>query len=204
MIFAFNTMVFTYLFQTSILCIIFAFFGAIYQDKWFILFLLSFLFIPILIYLYREKIELPFINVKYVSPSDGIVKKIIYNGEKIDIYIDSNFLSSYTKRSPIDGTVTSIVKIGDSVILEITSIDKTSIILEIKIKNKFTKGIIMEVNLNDIVKKGDRLCFVEFGSLIKFSIPNNVQLLIAVKSELIAGTMSIANLNNTININNII
>ena len=192
-----------YFINASLLTILFGFITSILGNKFFFLFLISFALIPILMFLFREKkFRVDHEINSCCSPCDGTIKAISSTPSGHILVIQSSILDLYQKKSPVFGKITKIIHSDNKnenykkIEFEITNSDGV-FKLEIMQNAKILSKIDVYVCEGDLVKQGDDLCFVEFFSKVKLSIPGHLKLIVNKDSEIITFLSCLAIQNNS-------
>lgn len=197
MTFSTNGKVLSFIITSSILCILFAFISSILGSSWFFLFLLSFCLLPLFIYMYREKNAHIFDEVNCRSPCSGRVLALTNSNSHMEILFSCGIFDLYQKNSPVNGLIKNILHHDlqhkdnpGGVVFEIEN-KLGSFILEIFHKTSARPSIEIFVEKGQEILQGSMLCFVEFGSMIKLTIPFTAECLVHRDAEVSCGVHTI-------------
>ncbi|KYK20000.1 hypothetical protein AYK24_04300 [Thermoplasmatales archaeon SG8-52-4] len=149
--------------------------------------------------IYSEK------NNKKINLSEIINTNIDKNIKYILIGIYMGFLDVHYQRAPIDGIVYNQTYIkgkfldliiskripefeGERNVIFIKSFDGKNFSIVLQIASVVVRRIVSYVNINDKVKKGEKIGLIKFGSQVDLIIPaDNVKLMIKEKEKVKAG-----------------
>ena len=174
-----------FLFFLLFLFLSFAFNGFIYLCLLFFLLFLFFLFF------FRDPERE--IGEGIVSPADG---RVMESNEKISIFM--NLWDVHVNRSPLDGKIKKmehfpgkhapafkdVEKNEHLVILLDTEVGMIKIV---QIAGIFARRIVPYVKEGDVVKKGDKIGIVRFGSKVEVYLPDKAKIIVKKGDEIKAG-----------------
>jgi len=173
-----------FLFFLLFLFLSFAFNGFIYLCLLFFLLFLFFLFF------FRDPERE--IGEGIVSPADG---RVMESNEKISIFM--NLWDVHVNRSPLDGKIKKMEHFPGKhapafmekenehlVILLDTEVGMIKIV---QIAGIFARRIVPYVKEGDVVKKGDKIGIVRFGSKVEVYLPDKAKIIVKKGDEIKAG-----------------
>lgn len=199
-----------------IFCIFFSFlmiFSQNYKIIFLIISILSIIISIIFIIFFRDPDRK--IGKGIVSPADGYIRDI-YDyldtdiGECKIISIFMNIHNVHINRMPIDGKIIDIIHLKGShipafkkesdrnerVIIKINT--SIGIIKIIQIAGTIARRIVPYINIDDTLKKGDRIGLIRLGSRVDLYIPNkkNIKYKVAKSNNVKAGQSCVAKIND--------
>lgn len=152
--------------------------------------LLFFLFLFLLIFFFRDpKRE---IGDGIISPADG---KVMEANKKISIFM--NLWDVHVNRAPLDGEIKKMEhfpgkhapafmeKENEHLVTLLST--EIGIIKIVQIAGIFARRIVPYVKEGDVVKKGDKIGVVRFGSKVEIYLPDNVNVIIKKGDKVKAG-----------------
>jgi len=152
--------------------------------------LLFFLFLFLLIFFFRDpKRE---IGDEIISPADG---KVMEANKKISIFM--NLWDVHVNRAPLDGEIKKMEhfpgkhapafmeKENERLVTLLST--EIGIIKIVQIAGIFARRIVPYVKEGDVVKKGDKIGIVRFGSKVEIYLPDNVNVIIKKGDKVKAG-----------------
>ncbi|KAA0003988.1 MAG: phosphatidylserine decarboxylase [Thermoplasmata archaeon] len=152
--------------------------------------LLFFLFLFLLIFFFRDpKRE---IGDGIISPADG---KVMEANKKISIFM--NLWDVHVNRAPLDGEIKKMEhfpgkhapafmeKENERLVTLLST--EIGIIKIVQIAGIFARRIVPYVKEGDVVKKGDKIGIVRFGSKVEIYLPDNVNVIIKKGDKVKAG-----------------
>lgn len=160
-----------------------------------------------------------------VSPADGLVTDIkdiendpYIKGPAVRVGIFLNVFNVHGNRAPCDGKVTDLIyKKGKFInalkhdecsaeneantIVMADAITGVPVCVVRQIAGLIAKRIICEPKVGDVVRRGDRIGFIKFGSRTELTIPRNLAPVITVKvgDKVVGGSQIIAKLGASAN-----
>ncbi len=133
-----------------------------------------------------------------VAPADGKIMRIEEN-DSIKVSTFMNLHNVHVNRAPFDGKITSIKHIfgrhvpaykkeSDSnekvVILMDTEIGRIKIV---QIAGIFARRIVPYIKKDEVVKKGQRVGIIRFGSRVDLYLPKNIEITVKKGENVLAG-----------------
>ncbi len=122
-----------------------------------------------------------------ISPADGIVME---NGGKVAIFM--NLWNVHVNRAPLSGKILEMrhaagrhspafMEKGENERLSITMETEIGMVKVVQIAGIIARRIVSYVKEGDIVKKGDEIGIVRFGSKVELYMPDNTDIDIIIK-----------------------
>lgn len=152
--------------------------------------LLFFLFLFLLIFFFRDpKRE---IGDGIISPADG---KVMEANKKISIFM--NLWDVHVNRAPLDGEIKKMEhfpgkhapafmeKENERLVTLLST--EIGIIKIVQIAGIFARRIVPYVKEGDVVKKGDKIGIVRFGSKVEVYLPDKAKIIVKKGDEIKAG-----------------
>lgn len=141
----------------------------------------------------------------FVSPADGKVIDITKADDTIKISIFMNIFNVHVNRSPCDGVVHEIdYKPGKFLAADrddapirnernvITIIGNDFNVKVVQIAGLIARRIVCWVEKGDVLKRGDRIGLIQFGSRVDVYLPGNSEILVSLGQRVYAGETPIA------------
>ncbi|HUY00670.1 MAG TPA: phosphatidylserine decarboxylase [Candidatus Deferrimicrobium sp.] len=177
---------------------------------------LIYIFTAIMIFFFRDPNRIP-PEVGVLSPADGKIIAIEDRPNELDFYVELSVVNCHLQRSPINGTVTKITKYSgrhrrfhlftpkfgfarkkiraatenERNVIEIQTENKKTIWLT-QIVGAFARRLKSFVKEGQVLKKGDKVGLIYFGSMVKLQMEGKFELKVKKGDKVKAGETIIA------------